>query len=118
MKTYRILGILWLVSSCIAAVTVTRALVSPPPKTVQVMYYCIAASFLLLDLVGIVAGISLIRGAKWARWFLGLSAVWLLLGSVGEVVEFGAIPILTAAYGIFWLVSAVLFLMPRRYIAV
>jgi hypothetical protein len=116
MKTYRILGILWLVVNCIATVTVVRTLLLPAPRTTQPLYYGLLASFLLLDLIGIVAGISLIRGAKWARWFLGLSAALLVFGSIVQVVVLRSWSMLTCAYGIFGLVSAVILLMPKRYV--
>jgi hypothetical protein len=117
MKIYRILGILWLVINCIATVTVVRTLMLPDPKVTQTLYYCFLGSFLLLDLVGIVASISLIRGAKWARWFLGLYAIVLVVGSIGRVVEFGQFSVLDVIYGFVALVSAVILLMPRRYVA-
>lgn len=117
MKTYRILGILWLVINCIATITVVRTLMLPAPETTQALYYCFLGSFLLLDLVGIVASISLIRGAKWARWFLGLYAIVLVVGSVAQGVEFRSWSMLTCVYGVFALVSAVILLMPRRYVA-
>jgi hypothetical protein len=99
MKTYRILGILWLVVNCVATVTVIRTLMMPPPNFTQVMYYGSLGSFLVLDLAGILASISLIRGAKWARWFLGLNAICLVFGFVGQVVELKSFSLFTTAYG-------------------
>jgi hypothetical protein len=117
MKTYRILGTLWLVQNCIGAVTVVRTLMLPAPKVAHELYYCFAASFLSLDLIGIVASISLIRGAKWARWFLGFNAIMLGAGSIGLVVKFGPVSVVNVIYGILALVSAVILLKPRRYVA-
>ncbi|HXT38612.1 MAG TPA: hypothetical protein VN887_01175 [Candidatus Angelobacter sp.] len=117
MKTYRILGVLWLVADCVGTVTIIRTLLLPAPMETRAVYYCTLGFILLLDLAGVVASISLIRGARWARWFLGVCAVLFVLGSTAEVLEFRSFSVLTGAYGAFALVSAVLLLMPRRYVA-
>ena len=115
MKKYRILAVLWLVLNCVGTVTVVRTLMSPAPNETAVLFYFLLSSFLMLDLIGIIASILLIRGAEWARWFLGSYAVLLVVGSIGQVVESHSLSTLTVTYGIFAAVSAVILLMPRRY---
>ena len=117
MKTYRILAVLWLVINCGGIVTLVSTLMMPPPEQAPTLYYLFLGSILMLDLVGIAASILLIRGARWARWFLGLNAALLVVGSVGQVVQFHSFSALTGIYGVFALVSAILLLMPRRYVA-
>ncbi|HXT12374.1 MAG TPA: hypothetical protein VN873_12490 [Candidatus Angelobacter sp.] len=120
MKTYRILAILWLIANSVAALTAVRTLMFPAPKVsglVLTLFYIFLGSLLLLDLVGIAASIFLICGATWARWFLGLGAVLYVCACIAQVVELRSLSMSTGAYGIFAFVSAVLLLMPKRYIA-
>jgi hypothetical protein len=114
MKMYRILGILWLAFCCYACFNELRALLALHPTAGQwVAWYVLAFSGLIF-LAGIVASIFLFRGARWARWIVGLVAIFVALGSIAYIVRYRSLPVWAASCSIFSLVSLPLLFLPRH----
>lgn len=117
MKTYGILGILWLIFGCFEAYANIRGIlfVMPLPAHVDsiVLHYLwLHGSILLLNFVVIMAGLFLARGDDWARWFLGMYAIICLIAAIARAgISFS---IVYVVFGIFALISAVLLLKPRQ----
>ena len=70
MKTYRTLGILWLLFCGYGCFNLLRELLALPSTIGLWPAWFVLAGLCLLDLAGIVASIYLFRGARWARWFV------------------------------------------------
>ena len=78
----------------------------------------VLAGFCLLDLAGIVASIFLYRGARWARWFIGLYAVFTVLSGIAYMVMARSLHTYTVCIGasvcVFATMSVVLLLLPKH----
>ena len=117
MKTYGILGILWLIFGCVNAFANISSILSvisvPNHVGSKVFHYMwLQGSILLLNGIVIVAGLFLTRGDAWARWFLGMFAVICFIAALARIgISFS---ILYVVFGIFALISAVLLLKPRH----
>ncbi len=117
MKTYRILGILWLVICSHYVINLLRGLIVLHPNTGFIWWG--PAAFCLLYLIGIVASIFLFRGARWARWFIAVLAVWEVVGEISYIVLIsksfslwsGIVSVFTLVIA---LVSLALLFLPRQ----
>ena len=78
MRTYRILGTLWLIFCGYGLFNDLKELlsVSFPSNEGLWQVRCVLATFCLLDLAGVAVSLFLVRGARWARWFIGLFAIF------------------------------------------
>jgi hypothetical protein len=114
MKPHRILGILWAVYCCYGSFNLLRTLLSFHPTPGQEVARYVLASFCLMNLAGIVASIFLFRGARWARWFVGLLAVFVVLGSIASILSQRSLPVWTIGPSVFALVSLVILFLPRH----
>jgi|ERR1035441_9364904 hypothetical protein len=116
MKTHRTLGILWLafcIYNTIKMVWFLSQVVGVPTFRPQPDFF-VALLLCLVSLFAVVASIFLIRGAKWARIFIGLFALLILLVSVVQVVQGRPFTLLDGIGAIFALVSVVLLFLPRH----
>ena len=68
----------------------------------------------LLYLVGIVASIFLFRGARWARWFIAVLAVWEAFGTTAYLVISKSFHIWSGFCIVLAVVSLVLLFMPKH----
>jgi hypothetical protein len=115
MKTYRILGILWLANCCFCVFNLVRALLELHPTAGGLwVVWSVLAAFSLMYLAGIVASIFLYRGARWARWFIALVAVLAAFGAFGTLVSQRSFPAWAVSSGVFALVSLVLLFLSRH----
>jgi hypothetical protein len=115
MKTYRILGILWLALCCYYAFNLIRVLLAFHPIAAGLwVAWSVLAGSCLLYFVGIVASIYLFRGARWARWIIAVIAVYRVFGNITFVVTLKTLPIWTATSVVIALVSLGLLFLPRH----
>jgi len=119
MKTYRILGILWLaLCSFMAFLLIWRLcqLIGFELTKFRPTLLFFKVLFMgLIYLAGVIVSIFLIRGARWARSFLGLFAVFNAILVIWSVVDDRPFSICWAdGLGLFALVSAVLLFWPRH----
>jgi hypothetical protein len=117
MKTYRTLGILWLTFCSYSEILLLRQL----SRILAALNFSLTPdvwlgiSLCLLYLAGVVAGIFLFsRGALWVRWFLGLIAVWSVVGTIEQFVTLRSLSVFGGIAGVFALVSVVLLFLPRH----
>ena len=115
MKTYRILGILWLANCCFCVFNLAKALLGLH-KTPGGIWAAgsVLVALCLMYLAGIVASIFLFRGANWARWFIALVALLVAFGAFGTMVSQRSLPAWAVSSGVFAVVSLVLLLLPRH----
>ncbi|HEV2695821.1 MAG TPA: hypothetical protein VG347_23230 [Verrucomicrobiae bacterium] len=117
MKTYGILGILWLILGCFDAFynisCILPALYEPVHAGSKVFHYMwFHGCVLLLNLAVIAAGLFLTRGVFWARWFLGSVAVVSFIAALAQIgISFSSLQVM---WGLFTLISAILLLKPRQ----
>jgi hypothetical protein len=115
MKTHRILGILWAIYCGHCCFYFLRAMWSfQPPAAGHWDAWGILAVLFLLDLVGIVASISLFRGLRWPRWFLGLIAVYTVFGDCSYIIMTRTFHAGNVASSVFALVSLGLLFLPKH----
>ena len=116
MKTYRILGILWLALCAYYGITLLWQLgdffLTPKHRATLDLYFEVLTCLLLL--AGAVASFFLFRGARWARRFVGMIAVLGVIACIGQVITFRSFPIFVGIFGAFVLASAVLLFWPRH----
>ena len=112
MKIHRILGILWLALCCYSVLNLLRALLEIPPTAGAAWWVLVVDC--LLYLVGIVACIFLFRGARWARWIVGLVAGFVVLSSIVSVASQRALPVWAIGPGLFALASLVVLFSSRH----
>jgi hypothetical protein len=113
MKSYRILGILWLAFCCYACFNELRALLAIHPTKGLWPAVWVHAGFCLLFLAGIVASLFLFRGTRWARWLVGSLAVFLAVADIAYIVTTKSLPTWTICLGVFVIVSLVLLILPK-----
>jgi hypothetical protein len=119
MKRDRILGILWAVFCSSGSFNLFRTSLSLHPVDIgqEVARYVLAFTGVVY-LAGIVAGVFLFRGARWARWFVGSLAGFVLFSGVAcillQAVLQRTLPVYTIGPGVFALVSLVILLLPRH----
>ena len=115
MKTYSILGILWLALCCYSVVNLLRALVELHPTAggLWVAWYVLAGSCLLY-FAGIVASIFLFRGARWARWFIAVLAVWEAFATTAYLVTSKSFHVWSGFCIVLAVVSLVLLFLPKH----
>ena len=119
MKTYRILGILWIGLCGFTAISVLRAIPRnivflPESYPKPIFYFQVLFECLFFLAVAIASLFLFISGAKWARIFVGVIGIlgairciiWIVKGHY--MSEWGVI------VGIFDLVSGVILFWPRR----
>jgi hypothetical protein len=118
MKTYRTLGILWLLFCGYGCFNLLRELLALPSTIGLWPAWFVLAGLCLLDLAGIVASIYLFRGARWARWFVGLFAAFTVLSDIVYMVMARSLHTYTvciiACVCVFAIVSVVLLLLPKH----
>lgn len=123
VKIYRVLGILW-VAFVLYSITGTirmwqaiNSLQSSESRDFSFVYY-VAGFYFLLDVLGILAAVFLIRnGATWARCFLVLYSLLLATASVVNLVRLGHFSLFyDGVYDLFYFASIVLLSVPRRYV--
>jgi ABC-type sugar transport system permease subunit len=112
MKIHRILGILWLALCCYSVLNLLRALLEIPPTAGAAWWVLVVDC--LLYLVGIVASIFLFRGARWARWFIAVLAVWEAFGTTAYLVISKSFHIWSGFCIVLAVVSLVLLFMPKH----
>jgi len=111
MKTYRILGILWLALCCYSAFNLLQALVELHRAAVSA--WLVLAGFCLMYLLGIVASIFLFRGVNWARWFIVMLAILVMLSGITMMVKY-RFTVESSIFCVIGLVSLVLLFLPRH----
>lgn len=120
MKTHRILGVLWMaLGGFLGSVflwMLLRAVIFHPQFLASLRFY-FPTLLCLLYLAGAVAGFFLFRGAPWARGFLGVIAVLIVMATIAQAVSQG-LPLLCGVVGILAVVSVVLLFVPSKRIAV
>ena len=116
MKIHRILGILWLALCSFFGVSMLWQfcgfIFSDRPGISSGLF--LAILLCLLYLAGAVASIFLIRGAQWARRFIGLIAALSVIACIAQIVAFRSLSVWGGICGIFALVSVVLLFLPRH----
>ncbi len=102
MKTHRILGTLWLLLCSYVGLSLLWQLSHSGSSSSATIVYVVIGCLLYLS--GALASIFLIRGARWARIFVGLvAALTMILLMIQGLHSFGIV-----AVGIFALASVVL----------
>ena len=115
MKTYRILGILWLALCCYFSFNEVRALLMfHPANPSQDIVWFVFGIYCLVYLTGIVASIFLFRGAFWARWAVGLVISIQVVTNIAFVVRYGSFSVAGSIFYLFALTSLVLLFLPRH----
>jgi hypothetical protein len=114
MKKHRILGLLWLAFCCYACFNELRAVLALHPTAGLWPAWCVLASCCLLYLAGIVASLFLFRGARWAHWFVGALASFLVLSDIAYMVTSRSVPTWTVGVGVFAIVSLALLFLPKH----
>ena len=119
MKSHHIFGTLWLLLCSFFAVdmVVTFLILYSRHKLGSPLYVClgiIATAFLLS---GIGASIFLIRGAVWAKRFIGFIAALCLLGGAGHFLAYGYVSQWQLLESVFSLVSVFVLFDLKRYMA-
>ena len=114
MKTYRTLGILWLLFCGYGCFNLLRELLALPSTIGLWPAWFVLAGLCLLDLAGIVASIYLFRGARWARWFIAVLAVWEAFGTTAYLVISKSFHIWSGFCIVLAVVSLVLLFMPKH----
>jgi hypothetical protein len=120
MKTHRILGTLWMALCSFLGITflwiLSRAFIFHPQVLATPRFF-LPALLCLLYLAGAVAGFSLFRGASWARGFVGVIAVLIVMTTVAMIFVRG-LPWACGIIGILAIVSVVLLFFPSKAIVV
>ena len=115
MKTYRILGILWLALCCYFSFNEVRALLMfHPANQGQDIVWFVFGIYCLVYLTGIVASIFLFRGAFWARWAIGLVISIQVVTNIAFVVRYGSFSVAGSIFYLFALTSLVLLFLSRH----
>jgi hypothetical protein len=115
MKANRVIGALWMLLGCYSMSDLPWSWLAtkPPPH----VWYALAICSLIY-LVGILAGVCLFCGLKWARWLLCLTAAFVVFGSIVKVASseapLAASCLWHAALGVFALVLLVPLFLPCR----
>jgi hypothetical protein len=109
--SFRILGTLWFAFCCYACFNEIRALMAIHPTAGLWPAVWVHAGFCLLFLAGMVASLFLFRSTRWARWFVGSLAVFLLVSDIAYIVTTRSFPTGAIFLGVLVIVSlALLFL--------
>jgi hypothetical protein len=108
MKTHHVLGSLWLLlCSCVGFSLLWQLFHSGSSSTATVVYVVVGC---LLYLSGALASIFLIRGARWARIFVGLvAALTIIVLMIQRPLPWGVIAVVVFAFA-----SVVLLFWPRH----
>jgi hypothetical protein len=114
MKTHRILGLLWFAFCCYACFNELRTVLALHPTAGLWPAGYVLVGCCLLYLAGIVASLFLFRGARWARWIIGLVAGFVVLSSFASVASQRALPVWAIGPGLFALVSLVVLFSSRH----
>jgi hypothetical protein len=116
MKTYRVLGTLWLMFCCYGCFNEFRALLALHPTDKPGLWpaWYTLAGCCLLFLAGIAASLFLFRGARWARWIVGLVAGFVVLSSIASVASQRALPVWAIGPGLFALASLLVLFSSRH----
>jgi len=112
VKIHRILGILWLALCCYSILNLLRALLEIPPTAGAAWWVLVVDC--MLYLAGIVASIFLFRGARWARWFIAVLAVWEAFGTTAYLVTSKSFHIWSGFCIVLGVVSLVLLFLPKH----
>jgi hypothetical protein len=117
--THRILGILWMaicgyfcVSLCLATYHTIKYTMS------GLDWVFLEFFFMLLNLVGVVASVSVFRGSRWGRMIVGVVALLTVTASVmGCFAWFNSLPFsfVGIVFDIFALASGGVLLFSRKY---
>jgi len=114
MKTYRVLGILWMIFCGFTGLVLLWPVLHPVipfPSPVFILFSLTC----VLYLAGSVAGYFLFRGAQWARWFIALLAILFVVNCISKIAASESVSMWSSIlFGMFWLVSLVLLLLPRH----
>ena len=116
MKTYRILGILWMALCGFPGVLILWTLLHDAifhPKVLSLPRFYLFILVCLSYLAGGLAGSSLFRGAQGARRFVGLIAVLILIVTIAQFVACGSLALAGGVVSVLALVSVVLLLLER-----
>jgi hypothetical protein len=119
MKSHHVFGVLWLLFCSFFALDMVAIFfrLYSSHKLGSPLYVClgiIATAFLW---VGIGASIFLIRGAVWAKRFIGFIAVLCLLGCAGHFLAYGYVSEWQLLESAFSLVSVFVLFDLKRYMA-
>jgi hypothetical protein len=120
MKRDRILGILWAVYCSYGSFNLLQEMLRLHPTDQPGLWgaWFALALLCLIDLAGIVASVFLFRSARWARWFVGSLAVFVLFSgiaySVLQSVLQKPLPVFAIGPSVFALASVVILLLPRH----
>ena len=115
MKTYRILGILWLADCCYCLFNLIRAMLELHPTAGGLWAaWSVLAAFFLIYLAGLVASIFMFRGARWARWFIAAIALLAAFGAFGNIVTQKSFPLWAVFSAVFSLASLALLFLSRH----
>ena len=84
------------------------------PRVIFTLDFDLAVLFCLLALAGAVVGFPLYRGAAWARRFVGVDGVLIMLGALTWLVAFRSLPLSVVSFGVLAIISLVLLFSPRH----
>jgi hypothetical protein len=121
MKTHRILGTLWMALCGVLGIVFLWQLLPAVifhSKVLSSPFFYLATLLCLLYLAGGVAGFSLFRGAQWARRFVGVIAVLIVIATIAGFVAYRSLPGLYYVVGVLAIVSVVLLFFPSKPIVV
>jgi hypothetical protein len=117
MKTHRVQGTLWMAICGFSGILYLWMLLHGVifhPKIFSSPRLFSATLLCLLYLAGAMAGISLFRGAWWARRFVGLITVLTVVATIATFVAYRSLPGLYYIVSAFEIISFVLLFSPRH----
>jgi hypothetical protein len=114
MKLYRILGILWFAFCCYGCFDQVRAMFALPLLARMWIPWCVLIVLCLLYLCGVMASWFLIRGARWARWYITALAILVAFAGVYYMLWSWNFPAWRLCVTTFSGVSLVLLLLPKH----
>jgi hypothetical protein len=117
MKTHRIVGMLWMILCGVPSIYFLLFLLQvyhSIPRVIFTLDFDLAVLFCLLALAGAVAAFPLYRGAVWARRFVGVDGVLIMLGALTWFVTFQSLPSSVVSFSVLAIISLVLLFLPRH----
>jgi hypothetical protein len=114
MKAHHIVGTLWLALCSFFSSFLLWGFRPSAPKYESTMQFCWALFFALACLFGVVASVFLLRGARWARIYIGLVAAMSLASCVMQYISYRTLPAWGIALGVFSLISVLFLFWPKH----
>jgi peptidoglycan/LPS O-acetylase OafA/YrhL len=114
MRLQRVLGTLWMAVCGGFSIRCLWMLLYHASYYLNAFYYSVAWFFCWLYLIGAVAGIFLLRRARWARKLAGCVSVLIVLATITAKIAWGSLPVDYYVVSILATAALVLLLLPTH----